>query len=83
MTTTPPTAVGASAGQPSNMDDMNDEVLRGLASGELGCMDMLAQTGEERACPCGLATCVESWEPGCGLGTREEFARRAAKESGE
>lgn len=26
-------------------------------------------------CPCGLKTCVESWEPGCGLGTDERFAK--------
>lgn len=25
-------------------------------------------------CPCGLATCQESWEPGCGLGNSEEHA---------
>lgn len=25
-------------------------------------------------CPCGLSTCVEPWEPGCGLGNSEEHA---------
>jgi hypothetical protein len=27
-------------------------------------------------CGCGLATCVEPWEPGCGLGTSKEHAVR-------
>jgi hypothetical protein len=27
------------------------------------------------ACPCKLSTCVEPWEPGCGLGTTKEHAQ--------
>ena len=26
-------------------------------------------------CPCGRKTCVESWEPGCGLGAEEQFVK--------
>lgn len=29
------------------------------------------------ACPCGLPTCEESWEPGCGLGTSSAHVRVA------
>jgi len=32
------------------------------------------------ACACGLPTCVEPWEPGCGLGTSGEHARVASDE---
>lgn len=31
-------------------------------------------------CGCGLATCVEPWEPGCGLGNSEEHATVADEE---
>lgn len=31
------------------------------------------------ACPCGKASCVEPWEPGCGLGTSAEHAQVAAE----
>jgi hypothetical protein len=30
--------------------------------------------GSDRKCSCGLSTCVEPWEPGCGLGTSKEHA---------
>ena len=29
------------------------------------------------ACPCNLVTCVDPWEPGCGLGTSEDHVRVA------
>ena len=32
------------------------------------------QQGQAVACGCGLDTCVESWEPGCGLGNSVEHA---------
>lgn len=31
-------------------------------------------------CPCGESACVESWEPGCDLGTREQFCQRVPPE---
>jgi len=41
----------------------------------LECADA-ALTAARRAapCPCKLPTCVEPWEPGCGLGTSAEHA---------
>ncbi len=33
-------------------------------------------------CPCGLDTCVEPWEPGCGLGNSPEHAVRVDIELG-
>ena len=35
---------------------------------------------EPEECPCGLETCVEPWEPGCGLGISEEHAVVATPE---
>lgn len=32
------------------------------------------QAGGDAPCGCGLSTCVEPWEPGCGLGTSMEHA---------
>lgn len=39
----------------------------------------LVEAVEEWAdeCPCGKDTCVEPWEPGCGLGTSEDHAKVA------
>lgn len=32
-----------------------------------------APAPEAAKCACGVSTCVEPWEPGCGLGNSEEF----------
>lgn len=88
----PPTAAGASA-EVDPLDEFDainaiivDEYSDSLALRMHALRETFhkalaspTQTGEERACPCGLATCVESWEPGCDLGTREEFARRVTE----
>jgi hypothetical protein len=35
----------------------------------------MSESEDKETCPCGLSTCTESWEEGCGLGGEDEFAR--------
>lgn len=60
------------------------QVALACACGEDGCQGWAMVANDERSirahrelyapCGCGLATCVEPWEPGCGLGNCEHPA---------
>lgn len=36
---------------------------------------VMSEPSETEKCPCGLSTCVEPWEEGCGLGEENEFTK--------